>query len=595
MRKKILCLMLILFFAASCGKRNTDEIFSDNFTEEPLAFNEPIISERNVSDEIFFLLSDEFGTIDEFIPDEWEILDYVKFDYNDDGFTDIVGILQHTDYDDWEHPRILFAAKGTASGFSLDFAETNLIRTRFEGGIFGDPFMPLSAEGNTFTIEAYGGSAWKWHEQTTFEYRNGWYLARERHADINGTVEYSIEINDYTTRIGTRKLNSSNPANIIFLHELDEPRYELEYIVTLDDAPTLREASARSWLAKFRNLEIPIREIFISEGVDLDPSDIPPSEKFWIQYADEFFIIFVFHVDFHDHLAVYNRESQTINVFLQSSAPEGFTFSPFSDATMYRDKIYFIERNYYYLVQIVRMNTDGSEREIIFSRDNDVDVECLSEIHLYIRFYLSGGELIATIESGYDPIRLYRMRADGTNVRLMGELRGFVSQGETTPFEHLDDFSQRKSFFDDYAGVTVANEDFLNAFEYVHELDEYVFDGEDVVVWATNKPLNGLEFLRVSGKTCDIIEDYYYVPGEVVLALDVLPQGHAVVLRNHVGNCLHPAWAISFLDSDGKRRYAGFVGDLSAEIAPFLFVEFMLDEGKPPIASPPWSFLEEEN
>jgi len=57
------------------------------------------------------------NSIDSFVPANWTLLDSVKSDYNGDGLTDIVGVLDCiSDNDNIWYPRILFAAFKTAEG-----------------------------------------------------------------------------------------------------------------------------------------------------------------------------------------------------------------------------------------------------------------------------------------------------------------------------------------------------------------------------------------------------------------------------------------------------------------------------------------------
>ena len=152
-----------------------------------------------------------------------------------------------------------------------------------------------------------------------------------------------------------------------------------------------------------------------------------------------------------------------------------------------------------------------------------------------------------------------------------------------------EEFSQIYSVFENYFAIRVADEEFLNEFEYIHRIGSYVPGGQDVVIWAVNEALTGIEFSEVVDGNDGTFDDFFYVQGEIVLTLDNLPPGHAILLHNHVGRSWHPAWAVSFLDSNEQRRYVGFLADLTSEIAPLMFAEFALDEGRPPFALPPWN------
>jgi hypothetical protein len=375
------------------------------------------------------------NSIYEFVPEGWELRDYAEFDFDGDGLTDVVGVLQqtteHPDYYDWRSPRILFVARGTADGFLLDFQDMNLVRARWDDWPFGDTFMSLLVEGNTFTIEEYGSSMWSWHVYAVFEYRNGWYLARVGQSVFSRGVEFSRITNDYTTGVGLRQVNDDSPENIAILFEFDEPRFEFEYYVTLGTAPNLREVSERSRLNTFRGIEFPIREVFISDGIDLRPADVPLPERFSIRYTDEFYVIYIFYDEGYMYLAVYHRESEVLNVILQD-AHSGNISNVFPSVIMYDEKIFLLERDENFsFARLSRMNLDGTEREIIFRCENAFAPGEVFENYfplMYVSFYISGGELIVRIYNPPAPQRFYRMNPDGTNVTLIGELRGFATE-----------------------------------------------------------------------------------------------------------------------------------------------------------------------
>ncbi|MCL1992817.1 MAG: hypothetical protein FWG66_07705 [Spirochaetes bacterium] len=174
-------------------------------------------------------------------------------------------------------------------------------------------------------------------------------------------------------------------------------------------------------------------------------------------------------------------------------------------------------------------------------------------------------------------------------------LSGTAGEGEVSavaPEETHLEFLLRYSLFGDYAGIRIANEEFLQGFEAVHEIGQYVSGGTDLVIWATDQPLAGFEFSYVANGDDGTWGDFFYVQGEIIFSLDSLPQGHAILLRNHVEAGFNPVYAISFIDNSGRRRYVGFVSDLAAMTAPFLFLEFARESapnaGPPPLSLPPW-------
>ena len=153
------------------------------------------------------------------------------------------------------------------------------------------------------------------------------------------------------------------------------------------------------------------------------------------------------------------------------------------------------------------------------------------------------------------------------------------------------DFSKLYSVFENYVGVRIADDNFLSAFDYIHEFGEYVSGGSnDIAIWAINDLLFGFEFLRVANVPCECGGEFYFVPSDVLLSLEIFPQNHVFVFRNHVGHGHWLQWAVSFPDGYEKRRYVGFMWNLASEGSPVKFVEFALDEGVPPLSLPPWIF-----
>ena len=136
---------------------------------------------------------------------------------------------------------------------------------------------------------------------------------------------------------------------------------------------------------------------------------------------------------------------------------------------------------------------------------------------------------------------------------------------------------QGYSAFADYAGVRVANDEFLSVFRYVYEIGMYVPGGEDLVFWAVDGLLFDLVFFELYDDPFFSCGKFYIIPGTVVLSIPILTRGEAVLIRNHapLSNL-----AISFLDTDGQRRYIGVCQNFAPQ-APlsFGFIEFKLMPG----------------
>lgn len=378
----------------------------------------------------------------DFIPQDWELMDSVELDYNEDGIPDYVGVLEHIwkedDGDYMLSPRILFAVYSEGQNrYCLDFWDVNLIRARSEGGVFGDPYLPLTEEGKSFTTHAYGGSAWKWSEDYTYTCEDGtWYLTASK--EINGYGAYVTDYseNDYIRGIGIVKKRSSDfddmerNWNGNYENGEDYP-YDLIYQVSLDSPMTLSQASARWWLAADRIADFPVTSVEIAKGVDIseDRMRFPEDVSFFDSCNEEGQMVYTFgDADTgRRYLALYCRKDQTLSVLSEGLGLE--------DSVIYKDKIYYtaeVKETVSYRwnaaeeetvgVCLYRMNLDGSNQEKVFEYVlPGMEQEILDERPHYLSFIyeISGDEIVVEVFGGaIHPF--YRMKLDGSQTELIG-------------------------------------------------------------------------------------------------------------------------------------------------------------------------------
>lgn len=386
----------------------------------------------------------------DFIPQDWELMDSVELDYNEDGITDYVGVLEHM----WEEdggvymlsPRILFAVYSEGEErYCLDFWDVNLIRARSEGGIFGDPYLPLTAEGKSFTTHAYGGSAWKWSEDYTYTCEDGtWYLTASEEIYGYGFYVTDYSENDYLKGIGIVKKRSSdfddmerNYNNPRYENGEDYP-YDVIYQVPLDSPVTLSQASARWWLAADRMTDFPVTSVEIAEGVEITEDRIrfPGDVSSFDSCNEEGQMLYTFwDADTgRSYLALYCRKEQTLSVLEEILGLDKMV--------IYKDKIYYTvdvnEMVSYRLntdgeeeivrseetvgVRLYRMNLDGSNREKVFEyylpgMEQEVLDKCPH--YLSLLYEISGDEIVVEIYGGaIHPF--YRMKSDGSQIEYIG-------------------------------------------------------------------------------------------------------------------------------------------------------------------------------
>jgi len=69
------------------------------------------------------------------------------------------------------------------------------------GGMMGDPFVGITAGRKTFTVEHYGGSAWRWSNSYKFNYSridNAWQLVEVREESFHVSDQEGGESRTYT-------------------------------------------------------------------------------------------------------------------------------------------------------------------------------------------------------------------------------------------------------------------------------------------------------------------------------------------------------------------------------------------------------------
>ena len=277
----------------------------------------------------------------------------VELDFNEDGVSDYVGVLQAVMEDEegvqtylLEYPRVLFAiASGGEEGYRLDFQDVNVIRGRDEGGVFGDPYQPLTAEGTSFTTHTYGGSAWRWWENYTYTYREGvWWLASSEEAYGYGDYVTDYKKNDWESGVGIRKKRSSDwgPMEENFEQiengDWESVGYDLEYEVQLDGQMTLEQAGKRWWLAPDRVTDWEVKEKIIAADVT-EPEDMTelPGEAY-IQYTDENRVLYISHSgagtdrEFY-YLVMYDLQDKVLSGLAQ--AESSIDYPRFYDGKIY--------------------------------------------------------------------------------------------------------------------------------------------------------------------------------------------------------------------------------------------------------------------
>jgi hypothetical protein len=135
-------------------------------------------------------------------PPQYMILDTMTGDLNHDNYIDLLIVLESdAKFVAGDAPRPLLILIGTGEGKMKLVAENdNVVLCRDCGGVFGDPYEGLAIKNGYFSVEHYGGSAWRWTKIITFKYnveQKTWLLHRD------GGVSYNIFDSEETEPVET--------------------------------------------------------------------------------------------------------------------------------------------------------------------------------------------------------------------------------------------------------------------------------------------------------------------------------------------------------------------------------------------------------
>jgi len=115
-----------------------------------------------------------------FVLPGYEILGFAVGDLNRDEFpTDAVLALRKTDEADEDARPLLLLVRGPAGQLSFAGRNDNVVLCAECGGMMGDPYSGIVIKDGYFSVEHFGGSAWRWSHIVTFKHADeklGWTL-----------------------------------------------------------------------------------------------------------------------------------------------------------------------------------------------------------------------------------------------------------------------------------------------------------------------------------------------------------------------------------------------------------------------------------
>ncbi len=206
MRINYILLIITLLVVSACNSKSDKK----QAVKEPVASNSRSMKAATEQDLAPFLLKNHM------------ILDFKNGDLNNDNLTDVILIQKAKDEEQTssvtEHPTprpVMLLLRQKDGSLKLAARNDKLVYCVDCGGVFGDPYEGISIKGNYFSIEHYGGSAWRWSKIITFRYdkaTKNWLLHKD------GGVSYHSAEPETTT---TTKVQTVKDFGIVKFTDYD--------------------------------------------------------------------------------------------------------------------------------------------------------------------------------------------------------------------------------------------------------------------------------------------------------------------------------------------------------------------------------------
>lgn len=103
------------------------------------------------------------------------VIAFETADLNGDGFADYLIVVERAKADpgkagDDDKRTLLILTANNNGDLKLAASNDKVVYCRSCGGVFGDPFSGVTVKRNSFTVDNYGGSNWRWSDSYKFDY-----------------------------------------------------------------------------------------------------------------------------------------------------------------------------------------------------------------------------------------------------------------------------------------------------------------------------------------------------------------------------------------------------------------------------------------
>ncbi len=200
-----------------------------------------------------------------FVVKGYEMMDYITGDLNGDKRPDAILILKVPGEDSVignipARPLILLLRQANGSLKAIK-RNDQMILCHQCGGVFGDPYEDTRISKNSFVINFYGGSNWRWGIEYTFRYdaaSNNWLLMKEKQENYqSGDPEKTMKV----THIGPAELAGINFDNFNATPSYDDSKWKVVSAKTyFYDSPGIGNKPRKGYLLK-GNTVTGIREL----------------------------------------------------------------------------------------------------------------------------------------------------------------------------------------------------------------------------------------------------------------------------------------------------------------------------------------------
>jgi len=150
------------------------------------------------------------AALKKFVPKGYQVLNITKGDLNLDAYPDVIMVLKKISEEettnDVDHPEkrpLLILTGQPDKSYRLAARSENTVYCFKCGGIMGDPFSDITIKKGYFTVEHFGGSAWRWTRFVTYKYSSAdknWYLHKDGHESYHATEPEKGKTTTYTIK-----------------------------------------------------------------------------------------------------------------------------------------------------------------------------------------------------------------------------------------------------------------------------------------------------------------------------------------------------------------------------------------------------------